>query len=468
MSPLGIVRTLIPPALRLPIAAGLMVFVVGVGTTQVALRIENHGQDVHLEVLGQVYLDGLMANVRPYVERGDAREVELRFARAFAEQHGVPERGLFAFGEDGRLIARHGDPSLDADAAASALNGLRIDAAEGIAWVSRPVSETATLVVALDVADILAARTRLLMSVVAVDLVIAFLCGLLAYGILGRMARPIRMLIDHMRSQPPDSPGPLPEQGAAADDETRMLFQAYNRMAEAVSERDRLTRELAMREQAAALGRLAATMAHEVRNPLGGLATAVSTIRRFGEDRQVRDEALGLLERGIETIDRIVGGSLDLYRGADDRPLSRRDLEDLKHLVRPEAERRGVALDWRIDLPDSVDLGAVGVRQVLLNLVLNACAATPPGGRVGLSASLSPDGLVCEVSDEGPGLDRSQAARLTGEGPASQEGSRRLGMDVVVGLLGTLDGRATVSSEPDRGTSIRIAIPLPLRLGPAA
>lgn len=463
---LEIVRTLIPPALRLPIAAGLMVFVVGVGTTQVALRIENHGQDAHLEVLGQVYLDGLMANVRPYIEGGNAREVEQRFARAFAEQYGIAERGLFAFGEDGRLIARYGDLSLDARMAASALGGFRIDQDEGIAWIGRPVGGTpATLVVALDVSGILAARTRLLVSVVLVDLVIALLCGLLAYGILGRMMRPVRTLLDHMRAQSPDSPSPLPEEEAATDSGTRLLFQAYNRMAEGVGERARLERELAGREQAVALGRLAAAMAHEVRNPLGGLAAAVSTIRRFGGDPQARSEALGLLERGIETIDRIVGSSLDLYRGPDDRPLSRQDLDDLKHLARPEAERRGVTLDWRIDLPDSVNLGAVGVRQVLLNLILNACAATPPGGRVGLSAHLSPDGLVCEVSDEGPGMDLSQAARLTGEG-AVPDGARRLGMDVVVGLLGTLDGRATVDSAPDRGTSVRIAIPLPLPPGP--
>lgn len=469
----GAVRTLFPPALRLPIAAGLMVFLASFGTTQFALWIENREQDSHVEVLGQVYLDGLLASVRPYLEAGDAREVERRFARASVEQQGIVERGLFAFGADGRRIARLGDPSLDADAAAMVPAGFRIDTGSGVAWVARTVVGTpVTLVVALDVSGILAARTRLLMSVILIDVCFSLLCGLLAYGILRRMSRPVRTLLEHMRSQPPDRPNPLPEAGAGADPGTRMLFQAYNHMAEAVSERARLAEELAGREQAAALGRLAATMAHEVRNPLGGLATAVSTIRRFGDDRAVREESLGLLQRGIETIDRIVAGSLDLYRMRGDRPLGRQDIDDLKHLVRPEAERRGVTLDWRIDLPEQMDLGAVGVRQVLLNLLLNACAATPPGGRVGLAASLSGSSLVCEVSDEGPGLERSLAARLTGEdggagagddavsGEGPGEGYRRLGMDVVVGLLGSLDGRAMVDSEPGRGTSIRITLPL--------
>lgn len=248
----------------------------------------------------------------------------------------------------------------------------------------------------------------------------------------------------------------------AADPRTAQVLAAYNRMVDGVRERERLAAELAERDQAAALGRLAATVAHEVRNPLGGLATAVSTLRRFGDRPEVREESLAFLERGIGALDRIVTSTLNVYRPEDDRRLTRSDLEDLRHLLRPAAERAGVAVEFELDLPsEDVALGSGGVRQVLLNLLLNACAATPPGGRVGLHVSVEGEELVCEVSDEGQGLD---PARLGPAAPGAP--SRRLGLDVVVGLLGSLDARASVAARPAGGTLIRLAIPL--RAGVAA
>lgn len=461
---------LVPPSLRLPALAAIMVFVVAVGSTQVALWIMGARQSDQFERLGQVYLDGLAASIRPYVEAGDVAEVERRFARALKEQVGISERALFAFDAEGRVIARAGDPGAEPVPAAEPAP-FRIDPDTGLGWASRSLGPAgpgsgAVVVAALDLSEVIAARKRLTLAVALVDLVIACLCGLLAFAILRRMSRPVRTLMDHLRAQPLGAPEPLPESALrSADPATRRLFRAYDGLVEGVRDRERLMRALADREQAAALGRMAATMAHEVRNPLGGLATAVSTLRRFGDDPEVRAEALGLLGRGIETIDRIVTGALDLYRPPDERRLGRADLEDLRHLVAPEAARRGVALDWRVEVPESLDLGAVEVRQLLLNLLLNACAATPGGGRVRLAAREEGGALVCEVADEGPGLDASVASRLTGGRAAGEaaEGTRRLGIDVVVGLLGALDGRATVSGEPGRGTSIRIAIPLGTR-----
>lgn len=199
-----------------------------------------------------------------------------------------------------------------------------------------------------------------------------------------------------------------------------------------------------------------ATIAHEVRNPLGGLATAVSTLRRFGDRPEVREESLAFLERGIGALDRIVTSTLNVYRPEDDRRLTRADLEDLRHLLRPAAERGGVVVELDLDLPgEEVALGSGGVRQVLLNLLLNACAATPPGGRVGLRVRVEDKTMVCEVTDEGPGLD----ATSLGPGAVGAP-SRRLGLDVVVGLLGSLDARASVAARPSGGTLIRLVIPL--------
>jgi K+-sensing histidine kinase KdpD len=104
-------------------------------------------------------------------------------------------------------------------------------------------------------------------------------------------------------------------------------------------------------------------------------------------------------------------------------------------------------------------LAASGVRQVLLNLVLNAVAVSPPGWRVGLDARIEDNHLVCRVSDEGPGMEHHHICRLLGEAPADT-GSRRIGIDAVVAILGDLDARASVQGSGGGGTTVRVDIPV--------
>ncbi len=452
----------VPPALRLPAAAGAVVFLVAVGTTQVAMQVTHREADRQLERLGQVYLDGLSASVRLGLEARDPAYIEARFRRAFGEQRGVSERALFAFASGGELLARHGDATLTEQAARMARDErVLLDEKAGIAWLGRSVAGEAEpagrIVAALDIGPMLAARARLAWTIVVADLLIAGFLAVLTWLALRRLGQPLRALVERLSEAAHRPPGRLPDgMLAAADPRTAQVLAAYNRMVDGLRERERLAAELAERDQAAALGRLAATIAHEVRNPLGGLATAVSTLRRFGDRPEVREESLAFLERGIGALDRIVTSTLNVYRPEDDRRLTRSDLEDLRHLVRPAAERGGVALDLDLDLPaGELALGSGGVRQVLLNLLLNACAATPPGGRVGLAVRIDGPEMICEVTDEGPGLD---PARLDAAG--AEKPSRRLGLDVVVGLLGSLDARATVAARPGGGTAVRLAIPL--------
>lgn len=453
----------VPPALRPPLAAALIVFIVAVTTTQLALRAAGAEANAQIETLSRVYLAGIADTVAPMLQTGDLSEFEPRFAAAVAGHEGIVERVLFAFNSNGDLVATAGDKSIpDETARTIKAEGFQIDESEGLAWVSRQLGPAPSfiLVSALDVSPIIERREQLRLSIVGIDLLLAAICGWLTYLTLRRMNRPLTDLVDRLSPAASGTLTPIDTSGLPrVDPRIGAIYRSFNSMIESVKERERLRAELAEQEQSAALGRMAATIAHEVRNPLAGLATAVSTIKRFGADAEVRAESIGFLERGIETLDQIVTSTLNMYRPANERHLTKNDFADLERLVRPVADRGALRVEWNTDLPETLSVAAVGARQVLLNLLLNACAVTPPGGCVGLSARIEDGALVCEISDGGSGMPDANARQLSGAEAAASR-SKRIGIDVIVSLLASLDGEASVRTDAGRGSTVVISIPL--------
>ncbi len=454
----------VPAPARLPTLAGIIVFVVAIGTTQVALILENRETDRLTERLAGVYLDGLAASVTDPVRKGDWPEAERRLNAAFAEQAGVKELGLFVVDSEGRpvAVAATGQAlTLPANHFTGAPEIYSLSSTGDVAWASRPLTtgQSHRLIVALDLAPVLEARRKVLWTVVTLDLVIAGLCASLTSFLLQRVNRPTAILValmeDAARGLRRRIPAPVI---AVANEGVRSVFATYNSMVDGLVERERLRAEIAERSQTAALGRLAATMAHEVRNPLAGLSTAVATLRKFGDDSAARTESIDFLARGIEQLDAITTSMLNVYRPEEVRRLTCADFEDMRVLVGPVARRKEITLDWRVDLPESFSVSATGVRQVLLNLLLNACAASQRGGTVGLKADVENDHLVCVVSDTGPGMSSDRIAQLTNAVPSGVSVTQ-LGLDTVVSLLGNLEASASVDSRPGGGTSVRISIP---------
>jgi two-component system, OmpR family, sensor kinase len=248
------------------------------------------------------------------------------------------------------------------------------------------------------------------------------------------------------------------------------LLRGYNDLVDAISEREALAAALAQRERESVLGRLAATVAHEVRNPLGGMATALNTARKFGDDPDIRAKSLDLVERGLWSIGEVVNSVLALHRmPSDNRRLTLSDLNDLRILIEPEVARRGLQLTWHCCIPETADVAATETRQIALNLLLNACEASPFGGEVGfrtwaegLDDAAGPRELVLEVLDCGKGLPDYVSAALTEAiGADSKDPSRGLGIRVVRDLVRGLDGRIVATTPSgDRGSRIIVRLPL--------
>src|SRR5262249_29798992 len=164
-------------------------------------------------------------------------------------------------------------------------------------------------------------------------------------------------------------------------------------------------REVLRAEQLAAVGQLAAGVAHEIRNPLTSIKMLVQLALEDGAAVPRGD--LGVIETEVRKMEHSLQTFLDFARPAkaERRPL---DLSDIAHavlgLIRGRAEKQGVAA--RVGTPDppvtlTADPGQL--RQVLVNVVLNALDVMPGGGVLQLAVRSAPGLVEIDVSDTGPG-----------------------------------------------------------------
>ena len=144
-----------------------------------------------------------------------------------------------------------------------------------------------------------------------------------------------------------------------------------------------LEREMVQSERLAAVGRLSAAVAHEINNPLGGMLNSLDTLARHGSPDALTSRTIGLLQRGLEQIRATVRALLVEAR-LDSPALTESDWSDLKELVQPQAAQRNVQLIWSIAASPTLPLPAHQVRQLVLNLLLNAIQACSQAGIVSL------------------------------------------------------------------------------------
>jgi signal transduction histidine kinase len=472
----------IPVALRLPVLAGVAALLAALATGQLVLAGMGRQLDRELERLGRVYLDGLSAAVLPALATGDPTALEATLKHALGFQAGVRERRLIVVGPTGALLAQAGigpEPGWGPPLARGVAGAAWEISADGDAvWAQRPIVDASGRAVALvgaklDLSDLVRNRRDLEVALVLTAALLAAIGAALTALVVRQVLRPLLAVTRALDRAGGGDLAPLPAGEAAPPAiEAGRVALAFNSMVARLAERERLAAKLAERERAVLLGRLVATVAHEVRNPIAGMLTAVETARAFGDDRAEREEALDVLERGLLQVEAVVSSALALHR--DDgtpRPLVSADLEDLRALVGPAARQGGVALDWRVELQGAIPIHAAQLRQVALNLLLNAIEATPPGGRVTLEALMAADGgLILAIADSGTGLPPQGRERLLGADAAADERAADLGLGlrIVRHLADRLGASLSVEAGVDgRGTRVLLRLPLPPQPVPA-
>ncbi|HEX8499207.1 MAG TPA: ATP-binding protein [Pyrinomonadaceae bacterium] len=234
-----------------------------------------------------------------------------------------------------------------------------------------------------------------------------------------------------------------------------------------VEENVRLERRIAQSERLAALGRMAATVAHEVKNPLSAIKSIAQVLR---EDEYLRREYGRDLELIVGETDRLsqsVTQMLSFARSAPHAGEARRVgelLESVLYLFQKQAAVRGVALKADVGAAsEELDgAAAASLRDALTNLLLNALHATPAGGRVGLTAAAEGGRLAVTVTDTGPGVPAELAARIWEPFFTTKQRGTGLGLAIVRKRVEEVGGTARLAP-PKPGEGARFELTLPLR-----
>lgn len=475
MTNLGRLAARLPITVKVPIVVVVLMVAIGAAVSEGVLARLITSQERQLGDLANAYLDGLASPLIEPVLRGDPWEIFDILDQAKSAFAAVKPVETIVTDTDGTVLAssnpRHAgigsrlpaDFPLAPDHTAKVL----IHPADARAFIDRRLMvkdrQIGTLHAQLDISPLLAERNDVLWTLVASNAALTLLLAALGWFAVRWMVAPMKVLTEHLETARDGAVAPIPEARIpAADTDTGRLFRSFNRMAHAVGEREALVTRLADEERLASLGRLASGVAHEINNPLGGLFNALDTLRVHGAKMQVRESAIALLDRGLCGIRDVVRSALAAYRpDRDERDLLAEDIEDLRLLIRPELRRKRIDLQWNVGLPPEMPVRAYPVRQMVLNLLLNACRAAPEEGVIRVAARLGAEGLAIDIHDSGPGMPSEVLEFLSEPGtPAPIASSTGLGLWVARRMVAEMHGRLVADRSPLGGAHVRLTVPL--------
>lgn len=217
----------------------------------------------------------------------------------------------------------------------------------------------------------------------------------------------------------------------------------------------------------AALGSMAAGVAHEIRNPLGTLRGFAqffgSRAEKESESRQYAD----LMVSEVDRLNQTVSSLLQFARPREPNTIQidiKRLLRKTEQLMQADFNSHSVSLqvnhidkNKKIRLSGDPDL----LLQVLLNLLKNAIHASSPGGKVTLEAWQDEQAVRLRVRDNGRGMDKEEQERMFDPFFTTRKKGTRLGLAVSHQIIEQHDGYFEVQTEPDKGTAITIILPQP-------
>jgi signal transduction histidine kinase len=224
-----------------------------------------------------------------------------------------------------------------------------------------------------------------------------------------------------------------------------------------------LDAEIRRLDRLSALGTLAAEIAHEVRNPLVSVKTFLQLLPERRDDPEFATGFLRVASQELQRVERLLDLVIEYPRDRDASGSAAPGeafaavAELLRHLTRA----RGVQLECEVEDPlPHAALGPDGLRQLLLNLALNALGVTPEGGRVRIGARATPPGVELWVADQGPGVPEGERGRVFEPFHSTRSGAHGgLGLAICRRIVEEAGGRIQVEDAAPRGAVFRVWLP---------
>lgn len=243
----------------------------------------------------------------------------------------------------------------------------------------------------------------------------------------------------------------------------RYAEELETRVAERTAELVETHQQLMNQERIAALGRAAAQVAHEVKNPLAGLL--LYSLHLQSKSENFSESQTYLVDKIVETINHLTSRveqilgfarpvNLDLQPGNLNEIVN-----DILELLRPQL--RAKKIDVRLSLGEQAYaiVDESSIRGALLNLILNAIEATPEHGVVSIANKRAGDSVRLEITDTGPGFDEEKAKKIFEPFYTTKAGGLGLGMPYAKRIIEQHGGTISLNSRPGEGTTISVALP---------
>ena len=216
-------------------------------------------------------------------------------------------------------------------------------------------------------------------------------------------------------------------------------------------------------ERLSALGQLSAGLAHEVRNPLASIAGAAGILQRNLRQERRDTECLEIIAKECQRLNGLVSNFLDFarprtpnYQATDVRQM----IDSVMSLASHAVGNRAIPLLTEIQTSLApVECDPELIKQVLLNLIINAIQATPDGGKVVLTSAAHHDRLVIEVRDEGCGIGEADRDRIFDPFFTTKENGTGLGLSVAHQIVEQHGGILAAETNSGIGMTFRLSLP---------
>jgi len=281
-----------------------------------------------------------------------------------------------------------------------------------------------------------------------------------SFFIAGALARPIHRLTEFSRRFAHTGAKSVATPPAAGRGEVGELTQAFTQM---VHDLERSREELIRAAKLAVVGEMAATMAHEVRTPLGILRSSAQMLEREPQLSPRGHEMVRFVVSETDRLNRLVSTLLESARPKPPA-FTHHDvhaiIEHALELLTQRAARRQITLttEFRAS-PSTLLCDGEQVMQVILNLVLNALQILPNDGSVVVRTAIETEELIVEVADNGPGIPAEIRPRVFDPFFTTREEGMGLGLTVVQQIIKGHSGTITVRESSQGGASFRCTFP---------